>query len=317
MSINSSMKTNYSVSFVIPLYKSERSIIPLIRAVSECNLQEWQAVLINDSSPDNVEDSVYKLIKEFPNNITYKRLSKNGGQHRAILTGLAYTRHPIIATIDDDGQNAPKDLIPLINKLEKEDLDLVYGAFRTQQQKTWRKLASKINKKISQFTIGNKNKIPLSNVRMLTSDLGEVLANSSDKYPFIDGLVFKQTDRISYEYINQYKRTEGISSYSLYKLVKLWWDHMIGYSNFILRVLSAISFVISALAFFVGVFYFVHTISDENRPAGWLSTYLTTTLLFSFLFLFLGIIGEYVGRIYTTNIQVGSKLISKSYDKKN
>lgn len=311
------MKTNYSVSFVIPVYKSEKSIISLINEINKCKFKSWQAVLVNDASPDNVEESIYKIIDKFPNNITYKRLSKNGGQHKAILAGLTYVRHPIVATIDDDGQNNPKDILPLIEKLEKEDLDLVYGAFKSKQQKFWRRLASKINTKISQFTIGNKHKIPISNVRVFKRDLAIILSTISDRYPFIEGLIFKLTDRIDYQYINQYKRYEGESSYSLYKLTKLWWDHMIGYSNFLIRILSFISFILSLFAFLTGVAYFLLTINNENRPAGWLSTYLTTTLLFGFLFLFLGIIGEYIGRIYLMNTQLNSKLISKSYDKEN
>ena len=218
-----------------------------------------------------------------------------------------------VATIDDDGQNPPKEILKLIKLMIDNDYDVVYGVFKEKKHSVFRNLLSKANRFISAVTINNKSRIPISNVRLLKKSVTGSIAHTSSRNNYIDGLIFSLTDHVGFSYVEHKKRLIGKSSYNLIKLIELWLNHIIGYSNFFIKLITVLSFIISVLAFLIGIIYFILTINNALRPTGWLSTYLTITFLFSFTFLLFGITAEYIGRIYTSTNQNKTQLINKIY----
>ncbi len=307
------MRKDINVSFVIPLYRSEKTIDKVIKMIADLGLNDWEAILVNDCSPDNVEKTVEAVKNEYGVKIKYLRLSKNQGQHQAILLGLNYVEKDYVITIDDDGQNEPVEAIKLLEKLIANDLDIVYGSFSKKNHNFFRNFVSNLNLFISKYTIGNHKQIPLSNVRAMTKDLALTIASNSSVKPYIDGLVFSVTSRIDLAEIGHKERLEGKSGYNFKKLMRLWFNHFIGYSNLALQVFSGFCFLVSFVGFLGGVIYFILTINNESRPEGWLSLYMTLTILFSILFFFLGILGEYVLRIYNGIYKSQKILISKKF----
>lgn len=306
--MNFSMNNKISISFVIPVYKSENTIEKVISEINSIKNINWEAVLINDNSPDNVDKVIKELILKYPKKINYLQFRKNYGQHSAIIEGFKYTTKEFIATIDDDGQNPPSEILKMVEYMVNNDYDVVYGALKEKKHSFIRNMVSKTNRFISIVTLNNKNKIPISNVRLLKNNIAKSIANTSNNYSYIEGEIFSLTDHIGFIYINHKERFNGKSSYNLNKLVKLWLNHIVGYSNFLIKSISIFSFIISFIAFVIGLVYLFLTINNTGRPSGWLSTYLTMTFLFSILFLILGIISEYVGRIYV-KINQNSKII--------
>lgn len=300
-----------SISFIIPLYKSETTIAAVVEEIVSLKLENAEVVLVNDASPDNVEEVVFALHRKYPQIVKYLRLSKNQGQHTAILTGLKYASKEVAITIDDDGQNSPSDTLKLAEKLIAEDLDVVYGYFANKSDSLFKKLASRLNREISVYAIGNKNKLPITNVRAISRVTYESMNEYNSSYPYIDGIIFALTNRISGIDIPHHPRTAGASSYTLWKLLRLWTNHLLGYSNILLKLITVVSFLASLISLLAGLAYLFVTIGNTNRPEGWLSTYLTTTLLFSLLFLLIGIISEYIGRMYLLLTKPRTKLISK------
>lgn len=294
------MTKKYSVSFVIPVYKSENTINNVVDDISKLQSIDWEIILINDNSPDDVDSVIKKIILKYPNRITYLRFRKNYGQHSAILEGFKYVNKELVVTIDDDGQNPPEEILKMIQFMDSKncDYDVVYGVLKDKKHSLFRNILSRINRFFSIMTINNKDEIPITNVRLMKKELVSYIANASSSFNFIDGLIFSLTDHIGYISINHKKRECGKSSYSYIKLLKLWLNHIIGYSNIFIKSISFMSFFISLIAFVMGLIYLFSTINNLGRPSGWLSTYLTMTFLFSVMFLILGIMSEYVGRIY-------------------
>ena len=292
------MNKKISISFVIPVYKSEKSISLVISEINKVREFNWEAILVNDNSPDKVANEIKKLIKRFPNRITYLEFRKNLGQHAAIFEGFKMADKELVATIDDDGQNPPVEILKMIKLMGENDFDVVYGAFKEKKHSCLRNIISKLNQSLSIITIGNKKLISISNVRLMKKEIVKSISNSFNYFNYIDGAIFSLTDHIGSVNVEHKNRYCDKSSYSLKKLFKLWLNHVIGYSNILIKVISLLSFLFSFLAFIVGLIYLFLTINNAERPSGWLSIYLTITLMFSVLFLIMGILAEYIGRIY-------------------
>jgi len=302
-----------SISFVIPVYRSEHALEGVLAEIAELKNIDWEVILVNDNSPDNVDAVIRKLIKRYPKQITYLQVRKNCGQQAAIINGFRYVTKDYIATIDDDGQNPPKEVLSMMTVMLDHDYDVVYGVFKIKKHSVFRNLLSTLNRFVSPVTINNKNRIPMSNVRLLKKSIVDSISQTSSSNNYIDGLIFSLTDHVGFTYVEHRTRVTGTSSYNLIKLNTLWINHMIGYSNIFIKLMTALSFAISVVAFLAGVMYFIITINNETRPTGWLSTYLTLTFLFSFTFLLLAIISEYVSRIYTSTNQNKTQLLTTIY----
>lgn len=305
------MTKKHSISFVIPVYKSEKSLASVVDEISKIKYLDWEAVLVNDNSPDNVREVILKLIKKYPKRITYLEFRKNYGQHAAIIEGFKHVTKEHVATIDDDGQNPPKEILKMMEVMLKNDYDVVYGALKERKHSLIRKIVSKINQLISVVTIDNKNKIPISNVKLMKRDFAKSISLSFNNSNYIEGSIFSLTSHIGFIYINHTDRLNGKSTYSFSNLIKLWLNHIIGYSNIFIKSIVVLSFFISVLSFIIGLTYLFATINEPNRPLGWLSVYLTVTFLFSINFFILGILIEYIGRIYARINQSSEKIIKK------
>jgi len=305
------MTKKYSISFVIPVYKSEKSLAPVVNEISKIKDLDWEAVLVNDNSPDNVKEVILELIKKYPYRITYLEFRKNYGQHVAIVEGFKHVTKEYVATIDDDGQNPPKEVLKMMKVMLENDYDVVYGALKKRKHSFVRKLLSKVNNLISTITIGNKDKIPTSNVRLMKYNFAKSISSSYNRYNYLEGLIFSLTNHIGFIYINHVDRLNGKSTYSFSSLIKLWLNHIIGYSNVFIKSITILSFFISLLSFIIGLTYLLVTINEPNRPLGWLSVYLTVTFQFSINFFILGILIEYIGRIYLRINQNNEKIIIK------
>ncbi|EKE04673.1 MAG: Bactoprenol glucosyl transferase, partial [uncultured bacterium] len=136
------------VSLVIPVYNSEKSlswlISGLIQVLSRAKKNQTEIILVNDGSRDH-SDSVCKSLLKRYSNIKYISLSKNFGQHNAILTGMRFTRGDYVLVMDDDLQTPPEAVPLLIEEIEKTSADVVFAKYQSTKDFFFRKLASKIN----------------------------------------------------------------------------------------------------------------------------------------------------------------------------
>lgn len=305
------------LSVVIPCYRSagylEKTVDELVKA-----LDGWcpfEIVLVNDGSPDDVQAVIEALAKKEPR-VRYLELGNNHGQHFATLRGFELTRGDCVVTVDDDGQNPPDAVKLVAEKLVGERLDVVYGAFQATAQSAFRRLASGANRWMTKHTLGNLKGLALSNVRAVRGQLARVVAQASNTTPYIDALLWRSTKRNGQVLVEQRSRADGASTYTLWKLIKLWVSHLTLLTILPLQVASVGSLVVSVLGFVLGLVQMIRVLVEGGAPPGWLSLFLLTTVLFSVLFLFLAIVGTYVGRVYVELNARGLDWVRSSSDGK-
>jgi len=289
------------LSVVIPVYRSEKCLERTIREIISClePRGRFEIVLVNDGSPDGVQRVIDALCAADAR-VRGLTLAHNVGQHRAILQGFARARGDVVVTVDDDGQNPPAAALAVAGTLIDRELDVVYGRFQSVEQSLPRRIASKVNRWLSERTLQNRSGIALSNVRAIRGDLARAMGAVESPYPYIDALIFRMTSHIGEVPVEHRPREMGDSSYTLGKLVKLWISHLTSLSVLPLKAAMFGSFAVSALGFLVGIAELTRVLVERRAPAGWLSLFCAVTFLFSVLFLFLGIVSAYLGRMYVS-----------------
>jgi undecaprenyl-phosphate 4-deoxy-4-formamido-L-arabinose transferase len=287
------------LSVVIPCYRSaaylEKTVTELLT-----ELEGWcpfEIILVNDGSPDDVQGVIDRLASRDPR-VRYLELGANRGQHYATLRGFALARGDCVVTVDDDGQNPPPAIKAIAEHLLNGNHDVVYGTFRTVEQNAFRRAASRINRWMTKHTLGNTTGIALTNVRALRGQLARVISTASNSTPYIDALIWRTTRRISSVEVPQRARADGLSTYTLWKLIRLWVSHLTLLTVIPLQLASIGSLLVAGLGFLLGAAQLARVLIERQAPPGWLSLFLATTFLFSTFFLFLAIVAAYVGRIY-------------------
>jgi undecaprenyl-phosphate 4-deoxy-4-formamido-L-arabinose transferase len=260
-------------------------------------VRPFEIVLVNDCSPDGVQRVIDRLCAG-DGRIRQVSPGRNLGQHGATLRGFAAAKGDVVVTVDDDGQNPPSACLAVAQALERQDLDVVYGRFRSVEQSVGRRLASRVNRWISRHTLGNSRNLPITNVRAIRGDLARLLGRAGTAYPYVDGMIFRATSHIGEVPVEHRPRGQGESTYGLGKLLHLWLSHVTTLTVFPLKVAMFGSFGASLLGLVAGVVEVVRALAERRAPPGWLSLFVAVTFLFSLLFAFLGIISAYLGRMY-------------------
>ena len=294
------MPADQLLTVVIPVYGSqgylEKTVAELCAVLTP--LRPFEIVLVNDGSPDGVQQVIERLHQGDPR-VRFIENGRNRGQHAATLRGFGAARGTTVITLDDDGQNSPQAGLAVADALEqRDDLDAVYGRFAQVEQSPPRRLASRLNLWLSRYTIGNTKGISVTNVRALRGDLARHLGSFEQLHPYIESMLFYATSRIGEVVVPHRERASGTSTYRFRDLLKLWLSHMSTFTVLPLKAATVGSFGVSAGGALLGVFELVRVLLDRRAPAGWLSLFCVTTFLFSLLFAFLGVVSMYLGRLY-------------------
>ena len=290
------------ISFVIPCYRSERTIASvvseIIDEVSKRSGFDYEVVMVSDHSPDGVYSVIERLCQENPANLKGLELARNFGQHAALLAGYAHVTGDVVFSLDDDGQ-APVDAIySLVDKLQ-EGHDVVVGAYPEKKGNLFRNLGTCINFWMTEWLLDKPKGLKLTSFFVMKRFVVDEILRYKGPFPYLGGLIFRVTRSVVNVVVEQRQRKEGTSGYTLAKLLGLWLN---GFTAFSVKPLRLASFVGTFCAF-CGFLYGVWTIVNKlvfnpDAPMGYSS--LMSVLLFigGILMLILGLIGEYIGRIY-------------------
>jgi len=288
------------ISFVIPCYCSENTISnvvnEIITTVTGREGYSYEIILVSDHSPDNV----FHVIKELANsnsNIRGIEFARNFGQHAALMAGYRECTGDIIISLDDDGQTPASELFKFIDKLD-EGYDVVFGAYSSIKQTKARIWGSRINKYMMEKLIGKPKNIETNSYFACKKYIVEEIIRYKNPYPYVGGLIFRATANIANVEINHRNRMEGKSGYSFKKLVSLWLNGFTSFSVRPLRIATLIGFIVAALGFFYGIYTIIHKLLNPSTPAGWSSIMSAILFIGGTIMLILGMIGEYIGRIY-------------------
>lgn len=288
------------LSFIIPCYGSESSIAgvvnEILQTVASRNEYSYEIILVNDCSPDNV----YQVIKELAErdtNIKGISLSKNFGQHSAIITGMNYVTGDIIICLDDDGQTPANELFNLVDKLNN-GYDLVFGKYETKKHSWFRNVGTVFNDFMAEQLVGKPKGLSLTSYFATKRFVAEEVKKYKNPYPYIAGLLLRSTSRISDVHVRHRKREVGTSGYTLKKLISLWFNGFSAFSVKPLRIASVVGIFFALLGFAFGIFNIVNKLNNPQTPLGYASLISAIVFIGGVQMIVLGMIGEYIGRIY-------------------
>ena len=287
-------------SFVIPCYNSSESIRHVVELTMEemekMNRREFEFVLVNDySSSPKTMPVLKKLAEEYPC-VTVLNLAKNAGQHNAIMAGLNYAKGDILIGMDDDMQTHPSQLPYLFEELEK-GYDIVYGYYPEKKHSAFRNFGSWVNYISVRILIGKPKELKTSSYWVARKFVRDSVIEYQAPYAYIQGLFLRTTRNISCIPIQHFQREEGESNYTFKRLLKLR-SNIIGFSITPLRLTEYCGFGLSLLSIIAAVVVLIRKILNPAMALGWPSLMIVICFFSGIQLMFLGLIGEYIGRMF-------------------
>lgn len=288
------------VSVVIPCYKSEKTIRNVVEEIdqtfSKQSKYEYELVLVNDSSPDTTMEVIRSICRE-KHNVKGINLAKNFGQHSALMAGFRCVKGDYIVCLDDDGQTPASEVFKLLDGLT-ETVDVVYASYEEKKHNKFRNFGSKVNSMMLNKFLGKPHDLYISSYFATKKFVIESMLTYENPYPYVIGLVLQTTNKIINVPVNHRNRIEGNSGYTINKLLSLWLNGFTSFSVKPLRIATVCGFVFAVFGFLYAIYVIINKLLDPTVPTGWSS--IIATLFFSngIILIVLGLIGEYIGRIF-------------------
>ncbi len=290
------------ISFVIPCYRSGETLPGVVKEIRDTmgklNGYAYEIVLVNDCSPDGTFEVIKKLCGE-NNNITGISLAKNFGQHGALMAGFHYAKGDITICLDDDGQTPAEEAGKLIEAVEK-GADVVYARYVHKHHSGFRNFGSHVNEVMTRIMLGKPKDLYVSSYFAARRFVVEEIIRYEHAYPYVIGLVLRTTKNIVNVEVNHRDRWAGTSGYNLRKLFGLWFNGFTAFSVKPLRIATVSGAVFAGLGFLYGIYTIIKKIFIN--PPGLVTGFsaLMSVLVFmgGMLMLMLGLVGEYMGRMY-------------------
>ncbi|HLJ20764.1 MAG TPA: glycosyltransferase family 2 protein [Stellaceae bacterium] len=291
----------FTLSIVIPVYNGAKSVGELVEALESLDIEGGhEIVLVNDGSPDDSLAVCQRLVaKATMVPITLVNLARNFGEHNAIMTGLRHTRGAWVITMDDDLQNPPSEVKRLLEHARATAKDVVYTRYAVKQHAYWRNLGSRFANWVADVLMEKPKGLYLSSFRCMSAFLVEQVTRYEGPFPYVDGLVMQATQSIDTIEVEHLPRMAGRSNYTLKRLVRLWINIFVNFSVLPLHLSTIAGFALSLIGL-VGVVSVVIEALFFEPPQGWASLMAATLLLSGVQLLILGILGEYMGRLFLT-----------------
>ncbi len=288
------------VSFVIPCYRSALTIGKVVKEIQDTmNVMEnysYEIILVNDCSPDDTFEVIRKLCEE-NSNICGVNLAKNFGQHAALMAGFHQVTGDILVCLDDDGQTPADEVGKLLAEIEAGQ-DVVYASYDHKMHSMFRNFGSWVNEKMLQFLLGKPKELYVSSYFAARRFVVDEMLKYGNAYPYVIGLVLRTTKKISNVGVNHREREIGHSGYTLGKLLALWFNGFTAFSTKPLRIATVSGCIFAIFGFLYGIYTIIKKFVNPAVPVGFSSMMSAIMFLGGVMMLMLGLIGEYIGRMY-------------------
>ena len=294
---------NNLITIIIPVFNSEKTIFDLVSNIFDSLKLDYkfEVIIINDCSSDNSDIECLKLYDKYKGKLKYYKLAKNVGEHNAVMAGLNYAMGDWIVIMDDDFQNPVSEVEKIINFSLSNDYDVVYTHYKYKKHNIYRNLGSYFNNKVANIMLKKPNDLYLSSFKSIQSKVVKEIIKYKLPYPYIDGLILRTTRNISSIQVKHKKRIQGKSGYTLKKLFSLWLNMFTNFSVVPLRISTLFGFIFSFVGLIFGIITIIEKLHYPELPQGY-PTIIIVVLLFSGMqLIFLGVIGEYLGRLFISN----------------
>ncbi|MDE7019240.1 MAG: glycosyltransferase family 2 protein [Lachnospiraceae bacterium] len=288
------------ISFVIPCYRSAKTIRNVVEEVSATmeglKQYRYEIILVNDGSPDETFE-VIRSICEKRKEICGVNLAKNFGQHAALMAGFRRVHGDIVVCLDDDGQTPADEVGKLLGKIE-EGYDAVYARYEHKQHSLFRNFGSKVNEWMTRIMLGKPKELYISSYFAVKRFVVDEMARYENPYPYVIGLLLRTTNMVANVDVKHREREAGVSGYTLGKLLALWFNGFTAFSIKPLRIATALGAFVAGAGFLYGIYTVIKKFVNPDVVIGFSSLMSAIVFIGGMIMLMLGIIGEYIGRIY-------------------
>jgi polyisoprenyl-phosphate glycosyltransferase len=269
-----------NISVIVPVFNGESTIAQLSREIKEILSPRWsyEIIFVYDNGTDNSWEVLRKIYGNDPGHIRIFRLSRNFGQHNALLFGMGKAKGEMIITIDEDLQHDPGYLAAMINKMEEGKYDLVYGKFIVTSHSFIRRVSSFLFRKLLNIAIHGLGYY--SSFRIISRRTALDVLGLSSAYPFIDGDLSKVTTNIYFLEIDHRKNQSRQSGYNLSRLMAHSFKILLSYTS-LSRWIMGFSFILLIFSLLAG--------QADLLKATWLRMLFIVS---GVLFLIVGLYGE-------------------------
>lgn len=285
------------LSIVIPVFNSAGTLEDLCAGIDKAVQHlSYEVILVDDGSKDNSWEKIEALKAKYPDKIKGIRLSKNFGQHNAIICGFTFVRGNMVITMDDDLQHPPAEIPKLIEKMKSSQADVVYGKYTVKHHSRIRNVGGNIARSTSKTYVGNVG-IGSSFRIMKRSIVDQVTEHKNQAHLFIDEILHWYTARFEQVEVEHHERKEGKSGYTFFRLVAIFFDTMVNYTAIPLKLMTWIGLFSSLVTFFMGIIFIYRKLVHDVRP-GFTAEIVAILFSTSLLMFCMGIIGQYLYKIY-------------------
>ena len=291
------------ISFVIPCYNSTKTLGTVTEEITatmseKMEQYDYEIILVNDCSPDGTTYQAICDLAEKDEHIRGIDLARNFGQPSAVMAGLNQAKGNYIVCGDDDGQTPFCDLPLLFAKLD-EGYDVIEAKYTQREKRSWfRKLGTFMNESMATWLINKPKGIVLTTYWVIRRFVADEMIKYPNSYPYLGGLMMRTTQKVCNVNIVHRARLEGKSGYNIRKMLDLWLSGFTSFSVKPLRVTTFLGIFVAFLGVIAGIVTIIRKILDPSILAGYSSLMAVMLILFGILFVMLGMLGEYVGRIY-------------------
>ncbi len=286
------------ISIVIPAFNAEHSISRLCKELLKTfNKFKIEIIVVNDCSPDKTHEECLKLTKEYPGELTYIKLSKNVGEHNAVMAGIKNSSGDWVIIMDDDFQNPPGEALKLLNYAISNKFDVIYGDYRQKKHSLFRNLISKINDFTANLILKKPKGLYLSSFKAISRKIVKKISNYDGPFAYIDGLVICLTSNIGSIETQHAKREIGKSGYTFSKLLKLHGNMATNFSTVPIHIFSIAGLVIAFFSGLYAIITIIQKIINPAMPLGYTSLFIAIVFFSGVQLIFMGLLGEYIGKV--------------------
>ena len=303
-------------SVVIPCYNSAHTIRDVVEETSKelerIDRVPFEFILVDDYSPDN--GATVTELKKLADDYSYVKaieLAQNAGQHNAIMAALNHACGDIIISMDDDMQTHPSQLHILLDEIDK-GYDVVYGYYPDKKHSPFRNFGSWFNSETVRILIGKPKDMKTSSYWVIRRFVRDYVVEYKHPYAYMQGLFLRTTDNISCVPVEHHERAHGQSNYTYKKLLQLW-SNVMGFSVVPLRMARHLGLLLSAGGLAGAVWMIISKLLRPNMQLGYASTMVAIFFFSGVILLFLGLIGEYIGRMFLSMSNTPQYVIKEIY----
>ena len=292
---------NKKISFVIPCYGSEKTvgivIDEIIDVVGKNPKYDYEIVAVNDKSPDNVWNVLQEIAKS-NDKIKLINLAKNMNRPGALMAGLSIVTGDYIILMDDDGQCPMENLWDLIKPLE-EGHDVSIAKYPSYKQTKFKGLGTIINRKMTEIVMEKPKDLSFTNFSALKKYIVDEIIKYKNPYPYMTGLLLRTTSDIVNVQMEERERITGKTNFTFKKMLNLWINGFTAFSVKPLRISTILGILTAIAGILYAIVIIVHKLFIHSYVIPGYSSIMSVILFIGgIIMMMLGMIGEYIGRIY-------------------